>query len=107
MGDLVGSHTGDYISNPNDRIKNPIMLAKDSGILGLEITFYIHSTRENLTRDFIHTHMNYLKELLPNELMYHNTINNQFNLVCTNVIHKTSIYNLKFKTAITSLFIIL
>ena len=58
------------------------MLAKDSGLLGLQITFYRHSTKEKLTEDFIHTHMNCLKELFTNELIYHNPINNQFNLVC-------------------------
>ena len=79
--DLVGSHLGDYISNPNDKLKEAIMLAKDTGILRLEITFYRHSTKEKLTKNFIHTHMNYLKELLPSELIYHNSINNQFNLV--------------------------
>ena len=45
------------------------MLAEDSGILRLEITFYRHSTREKLTKDFIHTHMKYLKDLLPKELI--------------------------------------
>ena len=63
------------------------MLAKDRGVLGLEITFCRHSTRNNLTNDFIHCHMIHLKELLPNEIKYHNPINNQFNLVCNNVIH--------------------
>ena len=80
------------------------MLAKDSGIIRLEITFYRHSTTEKLTKDFTHTHMNYLKELLPNELIYHNPINNQFNLVCTNVIHNICIYSSKINTAIISLF---
>ena len=102
--DLVGSHIGDYISNPNDKLKKAIILAKDSGILRHEITFYRHSTREKLTKNFIHTHMNYLKELLPNELIYHNSINNQFNLVCDNIVHNICIYNSKFNTALISLF---
>ena len=45
--DLVGSHLGDYISNPKDKLKEAIMLAKDTGILRLEITFYRHSTKKN------------------------------------------------------------
>ena len=65
--DLVGSHIGDYISNPNDNLKNAIIRAKDTGILRLEITFYRHNTRGILTKDFIYTHMNYLKELIPSE----------------------------------------
>ena len=48
--DLVGSHMGDYISNPNDKLEKAIMLAKDTGILRLEVTFYRHSTIEQLTR---------------------------------------------------------
>ena len=80
------------------------MLAKDTGILRLEIAFYRHSTREKSTEDFILTHMIYLKELLPNELIYHNSINNQFNLVCDNIVHNICIYNPKFNTALISLF---
>ena len=45
------------------------MLAKDSGILGLEITFYRNGTNEKLTKEFILTHMNYLRELVPSELI--------------------------------------
>ena len=102
--DLVGSHLGDYISNPNDKLKEAIMLAKDTGILRLEITLYRHSTKEKLTKEFILTRMNYLKELLPNKLIYHNSINNQFNLVCNNIVHNICIYNSKFNTALISLF---
>ena len=102
--DLVGSHLGDYISNPNDKLKKAIMLAKDTSMLRLEITFYRHSTIEQLTKNFIHTHMNYLKELLPSELIYHNSINNQFNLVCNNIVHNICIYNSKFNTALITLF---
>ena len=102
--DLVGSHIGDYISNPNNNLKKAIVDAKDTGILRLEITFYRHGTREKLTKNFIHTHMNYLKELLPNELIYHNPINNQFNLVCNNIVHNICIYNSQFNTALISLF---
>ena len=57
--DLVGSHIGDYISNPNEKLKKAIMLAKDTGIIRLEKTFYRHSTKEKLTKEFILTHMNY------------------------------------------------
>ena len=102
--DLVGSHIGDYISNPNDKLKKAIMLAKDTGILRLEITFYRNSTIEQLLKNFIHTHKNYLKELLPSEIIYHNSINNQFNLVYNNIVHNICIYNSKFNTALISLF---
>ena len=102
--DLVGSHIGDYISNPNDKLKKAIMLAKDTGILRLEITFYRHATSEKLTKEFILDHMNYLKELLPSELIYHNPINNQFNLVCNNILHNICIYNPEFNTALITLF---
>ena len=101
--DLVGSHLGHYISNPNDKLKKANLLAKDTGILRLEITFYRHATNEKLTKEFILNHMNYLKELLPSELIYHNSINNQFNLVCHNIIHNICIYNSQFKTALICL----
>ena len=102
--DLVGSHIGDYISNPNDNLKNAIIRAKDTGILRLEITFYRNNTREILTKDFIYTHMNYLKELIPSELIYHNSINNQFKLVCNNIVYNICIYNTNYDTALICLF---
>ena len=46
--DLVGSHLGHYISNPNDNMKKANMLAKDTGILRLEITFYRHATEKKI-----------------------------------------------------------
>ena len=48
--------------------------------------------------------MNYLKELLPSQILYHNSYNNQFNLVCKNLVHIICIYNSKFDTALKSLF---
>ena len=66
--DLVGSYIGDYISNAIDKLEKATMLAKDKGWLRLEITFYRHSTRGKSTKNFFHTHMNYLKELLPTEI---------------------------------------
>ena len=102
--DLVGSHIGDYISNPNNNLKKAILLAKDTGLLRLEITYYRHATNQPLTEDFEYTHMNYLRELLPNELIYHNPINNQFNLVCNNIVHNICIYNSQFDTALICLF---
>ena len=48
--------------------------------------------------------MNYLKELLPNELIYHNSNNNQFKLVCDNIVQDNCIYNSNFNTAILNLF---
>ena len=102
--DLVGSHIGDYISNPNINLKNAIEKAKDTGLLRLEITFYRYNTDKPITKEFIYTHMNYLKELLPNEIIYHNPINNQFNLVCDNIVHNVCIYNSQYDTALRSLF---
>ena len=51
--DLVGSHLGDYFSIPNNNPKKAIVDAKDTGILRLEITFYRHSTRGELTKKLI------------------------------------------------------
>ena len=48
--------------------------------------------------------MNYLKELLPKELIYHNSINIQFSLVCNNVVYNICIYNSSFNAAPKGLF---
>ena len=102
--ELVGSHLGDYISNPNENLKNAILKAKDTGILRLEITFYTHETLTPISKDFILSEMNYLKQLLPPELIYHNPIKNQFNLVCENIFHNICILDTISKTALVSLF---
>ena len=47
--------------------------------------------------------MNYLKELLPNELKYHNSNNNQFKLVCDIIVHDICIYNSIFNTTLLNL----
>ena len=67
--DLVGSPIIDYIYLRFDKVKKAFMLAKDSGITRVEILFYRHSNREKLTKHFLHTHMNYLKALLSNEII--------------------------------------
>ena len=100
----VGSHLGDYISNPNLDLKQAIKKAKDTGILRLEITFYRHATDKHLSESFVLDNMRYLQELLPNNLVYHNSIENQFNLVCDNIVHNVCIYNTNFETALVSLF---
>ena len=48
--------------------------------------------------------MNYLKELIPIQLIYHNSINNQFNLVCNFNVHNICIYSTNFDTGLVSLF---
>ena len=88
---------------PDDKLKKAIIVAKDIGIIRLEITSHRHSTRGKLTEIFIHTHKDYLKEFLPNELIDHNPIHNQFNIVCNNIVHEICIYNSKFITALISL----
>ena len=42
--------------------------------------------------------------MLPNELIYHNSNNNQFNLVCNNIVHNNCIFTTKFNTALTNFF---
>ena len=73
-------------------------------MLELAITIYRHSTIGKLPKDFIYTFMNYLKELLPNELMYHNPINKPSKLVCNSIIKTNCIYNSKLNTVLISFF---
>ena len=102
--DLVGSHFGDFISNPKNNLKNAILRAQETSVLGLEINFYRHTTNEPLTKDLNLKDMNYLKELIPNQLIYHNSFKNQFTLVCKNVVHNICIFDIFFDTALVSLF---
>ena len=89
-GDFVRSHIGDYMLNPKNSLENDIIRAKDTALLRLEITFYKHALEEPVTNVFNHKYMNYPKELPPNDLLYHNSINNEFNLVRNNTVQKNS-----------------
>ena len=55
--DLIGSHMGEFVSNSNDNLKREFLLANYSGIVRLELTFHRHSLKEEVTKDFILTHM--------------------------------------------------
>ena len=101
---IVVSHIVGYISNPNTNEKKVIMKAKDNGNLSLEITFYRHTTDNILTKDFINIHMTNIKQLLPRELKYQNSINKQFDLVCNNIAHNVCIFISTSETTFLSLF---
>ena len=89
--------------NPKNSLKNAIIRAKYTALLRLEITFYKHALEEPVFNDFNNKHMNYLKELPPNDLLYHNSINNHFNLVCNITVQNNFISNTNFDTAPVSL----
>lgn len=74
----VGKHYADWMDYPEDILKESISKATDTGLLRLEITFYIEN--QVITADYIEEHLNYLSNLLPKELLYYNSIANQWQI---------------------------
>ena len=59
--------------------KSQINDVLETRLLLLEITFYINNNV--VSEEYIHSHLNYLTEMLPQELFYYNSINNQWKSV--------------------------
>ena len=83
----VGNHFADWLENPEQILKNSINKCTETGLLRLEITFYIQN--RVVTRKYINWHLDYLITLLPPHLLYYNSIQQQWRLI-QSVIH----YNL-------------
>lgn len=88
----VGNHYADWIDNPEDILKESISKATDTGLLRLEITFYIEN--QAITADYIEEHLNYLSNLLPKDLLYYNSIASQWQIYQTAIKYNLCIVDL-------------
>ena len=75
---LVGNHITDWIENPEQVLRSSIEHCLDTGLLRLEIAFYLKTP--TLTKSYLMKHMNYLQTLLPSSLIYHQPIAKQWEL---------------------------
>ncbi|KAK8886408.1 hypothetical protein M9Y10_041871 [Tritrichomonas musculus] len=75
----VGNHYSDWIDNPEQILRESISKCVETGLLRLEITFYIQNCA--VTQDYINKHLDYLTNLLPPNLLYYNSIPNQWKLI--------------------------
>ena len=99
----IGSHIADWLYNPDEQLRNSINNSLDTGLLRLEITFYINNNA--VSEEYIHNHLNYLTELLPQELIYHNPINNQWKSVLNKLEYNLLVVDLDNKIALFSYFV--
>ena len=101
----IGSHIADWINNPEPRLKEAINNSLDTGILRLEFTIYRYDQKETtFTKDDVEAQMQYLHNLMPAELIYYNSIENQFNLLCRHVLYNVCIVDLDSDTAFIALY---
>jgi hypothetical protein len=77
----MGNHIADWCNNPEPVLKQAIDKSLDTGLLRLEITFYRDVYNSTLTRDYINEKMEYLRQLVTPELLYHNPITTQWQLL--------------------------
>ena len=112
----IGSHINDWCNNPELILNRAINNSLDTGILRLEITFYRYDTNNILTEDFITKQMDWLQNLLtckngitssagkPKEIIYYNSIQNQFNNLCNNILYNVCILDVDNNLAFVSLY---
>ena len=74
----IGSHIADWLYNPDEQLRNSINDSLETGLLRLEITFYINHNA--ISEEYRHSHLNYLTELLPPELIYYILLTSNGNL---------------------------
>jgi hypothetical protein len=74
----VGSHVADWVNNPEKELYYAIPKSLETGLLRLEITFYRNNTRKQLDPGFIESQMDYLEQLIPQHLLFHNPIAKQY-----------------------------
>ncbi|KAK8838418.1 hypothetical protein M9Y10_033047 [Tritrichomonas musculus] len=99
----IGSHIADWLYNPDEQLRNSISNSLDTGLLRLEITFYINNNVVN--EEYIHSHLNYLTELLPPDLIYYNPINKQWRSILNKLEYNLLVVDLNNKIALFSYFI--
>ena len=81
----IGHHIKDWINNPEKVLQEAIPKSLETGLLRLEITFYRNEELQTLTEKEIKREMATLRDVLVPEQIYHNPINEQWNLLCDKV----------------------
>ena len=104
----VGSHINDWCNNPELELNRAINNSLETGILRLEITFYRYDTDKPLTKEFVTEQMDYLENLVSGErnpeVIYYNSIENQFNNLCDNILYNICLLDIDSKMAFVSLY---
>ena len=99
----VGNHFANWIECPERILRESINKSIDTGLLRLEITFYVNNRPIKL--DYIQQHIDYLERLLPPKLVYYNPIKTQWNLLLSNVHYNMLVYDTDNSIALLSYYI--
>lgn len=94
----VGAHINNWVNNPELYLKQAIDKAINTGLLRMEVTFYINPN-STLNREQIYKEMEFLNNLIPPEQIYYNSITAQFNLLCEKALYNVAIYDVNMQTA--------
>ena len=97
---VVGSHIADWISNPEQILRSSISKSLDTGLLRLGITFY--PLQQTLNRSYLMEHMDYLQQLLPPSLIYHQPISKQWEFYASTISSNLCVIDIDSKTALFS-----
>ncbi|KAK8836650.1 hypothetical protein M9Y10_037586 [Tritrichomonas musculus] len=102
----IGSHINDWINNPEPILRDSIEKSLETGLLRLEFTCYVYSEEvvNKLTKEDVIEEMEYLHNLMSPELIYYNPIQNQFNLLCDNILYNICIIDVDQDLAFISLY---
>ena len=101
----IGSHINDWINNPEPILRKAIENSLETGILRLEFTMYLYkNTTGSISRDVVYKNKEYLESLIPQNLIYYNPIENQFGLLCKNILYNVCIVDLELDLAFVALY---
>ena len=99
----VGNHFAHWIHCPERILRENISKTTDTGLLRIELTFYVEN--KPISMDFVQQHISYLANLLPPNLVYHNPIQTQWNLLLSNIHYNTLVIDKDAKRCLFSYYV--
>ena len=97
----IGNHVMDWIHNPSPMLGNSIEQSFDYGLLRLEITYYMDE-RSIMESSTLFEHMDWLTNLIPPTLIYHQSIPRQWQLYGECIRSNMCVIDLDHKQALVS-----
>lgn len=96
----VGNHYSHWINNQEQILKDNIKKSLDTGILRLEITYYIDN--QAITEEYINKHLDYFVYILPPNLIFYNSISKQWSLLLNAIKYNLCVVDLDYNLALFS-----
>ena len=97
----VGNHLSHWIHNPEHILAEAIGASNDTGLLRLEITYYMDEL-EKMDMETAHKHMDWLIQLMPTDCLYKAPIPSQWTIYASNITSNLCVIDTDAKKAFLS-----